>query len=164
MTHAHPREHLFDCRLVWTGAKSGGTTNYEAYSREYRVDFEGKPSLSGSAAPTFRGDAALHNPEDLLVAALSACHFLSYAALAARNGVHVVGYEDRATGTMAMVNKVMRFTQVMLRPTVTIVQGSDQDLALSLHARAHAACFIASSVNFEVENEPTIIIATDGFR
>ncbi len=75
-----------DCRLVWTGAEKGGTTRYEAYSREARIEIDGKPPLPVSAAPPFLGDPALHNPEDLLVAALSACHFLSYAALCARSG------------------------------------------------------------------------------
>jgi len=67
-------EHHFDCRLVWTGAAKGPTSTYEGYSREYRVDFEGKPSLKGSAAPVFRGDPALHDPEDLLLAASTGCH------------------------------------------------------------------------------------------
>jgi len=154
---AHP--HRFDCLLVWTGADQGPTTSYESYSREYRLDFEGKPSLTGSAAPPFRGDASWHNPEDMLVAALSACHFLSYAALAARNGVHVLAYEDRATGTMELVHKVMRFTRVVLRPQVTIAEDSDPALARSLHPRAHASCFIANSVNFPVLNEPVIVVA-----
>ncbi|MFS8066774.1 MAG: hypothetical protein ACMG6S_10420 [Byssovorax sp.] len=59
--------HHFDCRLVWTGAEKGGTTRYESYSREARIEIEGKPPLPLSAAPPFLGDPALHNPEDLLV-------------------------------------------------------------------------------------------------
>jgi organic hydroperoxide reductase OsmC/OhrA len=107
----------------------------------------------------FRGDPALHNPEDLLVAALSSCHFLSYAALCARTGVTVVAYEDDASGTMDRVDGVTRFTEVVLRPRVTVAAGSDADKARALHARAHALCFIASSVNFPVRNEPTIVFA-----
>jgi organic hydroperoxide reductase OsmC/OhrA len=151
--------HHFDCRLVWTGAEKGGTTRYEAYSREARIEIEGKPPLPLSAAPPFLGDPALHNPEDLLVAALSACHFLSYAALCARSGIVVVAYEDRAHGTMDRADGKVRFTEVVLRPRVTIAPGGDVEKALSLHDRAHAVCFIASSVNFEVRNEPVILVA-----
>ena len=58
--------------------------------------------MSGAAA--FRGDASLHNPEDLLVFALSSCHCLSYLALAARARLVVLGYEDRETsGVMTFV-------------------------------------------------------------
>src|SRR6478609_6601734 len=149
-------EHHFDCRLVWSGAAKGGTAHYEEYSREARVEIDGKPPLEVSAAPAFRGDPTLHNPEDLLVAALSACHFLSYAALCARSGIVVVAYEDRAQGTMDRQGGKMRFTEVVLRPRVTIAAGGDAAKAHALHERAHAICFIASSVNFEVRHEPVI--------
>ena len=39
--------HEFACRLVWTGAAKGGTTEYETYSRECRVDFAGKQGVAG---------------------------------------------------------------------------------------------------------------------
>jgi organic hydroperoxide reductase OsmC/OhrA len=164
MNTPHPESHIFECHLVWTGAKNGGTKDYEAYSREVRVDFKGKPSLAGSAAPEFRGDSALHNPEDLLVAALSSCHFLSYAALCARSGVVMVAYEDDATGTMEKVNRTIRFTEVVLRPKVTIADDSDPEKAQALHEKAHALCFIANSVNFPVRNEPSVELAKAGTR
>ena len=156
---AAEREHHFECRLVWTGAAKGGTKSYDAYSRECRIDIQGKTSIRASAAPMFRGDPALANPEDLLVASLSACHFLSYVALCARNGVSVISYEDEALGTMSRFERGFHFTDVLLRPRVTIAGGSDPEKAMALHARAHQDCFIANSVNFPVRHEPTITVA-----
>jgi organic hydroperoxide reductase OsmC/OhrA len=152
------KEHLFAARLVWTGAVEGPARDYETYSREYRIDIDGKPPLVGSAAPPFRGSPSLHNPEDLLVAALSACHCLSYLALCVRAGIAVEAYEDRAAGTMAWdpAAKVMRFREVVLRPTVRIARGGDVERARALHEKAHHECFIANSVSFDVRNEPTV--------
>jgi organic hydroperoxide reductase OsmC/OhrA len=152
--------HHFAVHLFWTGADAGPLRDYDSYSRNYRVDIDGKPSLEGSAAAAFRGDLARHNPEDLLVASLSSCHFLSYAALCARGGVEVRAYEDEASGTMAFdrVRKVMCFQEVTLRPRVRIAPGADRDKALALHARAHRECFIANSVNFPVRHEPSISV------
>jgi organic hydroperoxide reductase OsmC/OhrA len=154
-------QHDFACHLWWTGAAHGPVRDYESYSREYRIDIAGKPSLSGSSSPSFRGSAALHNPEDLLVAALSACHLLSYLALCARAGVIVEAYEDAARGTMAFdrERKVMHFTEVVLRPKVRIANSADLERARSLHEKAHHECFIANSVNFTVRNEPTVTAA-----
>lgn len=152
------REHTYRARLEWTGGADGATEAYAGYSREYRLDFEGKPSLSGSADAAFRGDASLHNPEDLLVAALSACHMLTYLALCARAGIAVASYADDATGTMAETNGVGRFTRVVLRPRVQISRG-DVARATALHDEAHRDCFIASSVNFPVEHEPVVAMA-----
>ena len=151
--------HSFPCRLVWTGAAKGGTTNYETYSREVRADFPGKPSIRGTSAAVFRGDPAIVDPEDLLVASLSMCHFLSYAALCARRGVNMIAYEDDAVGVMERVGKTFKFTDVLLKPRVTIAPGSDADLAKALHENAHHDCFIANSVNFPVRNEPVITAA-----
>jgi organic hydroperoxide reductase OsmC/OhrA len=159
MTTLGSHEHVFPCRLVWTGSERGGTTSYAGYSRTYRVDFVGKPSIAGSAAPAFRGDPALHNPEDLLVAALSACHALTYLAVAAKAGVVVVGYEDDAVGTMAPVGGVMKFVEVKLKPKVIVAAGSDVAKAVALHEQAHGGCFVANSVNFPVTNEPSVTVA-----
>jgi organic hydroperoxide reductase OsmC/OhrA len=151
--------HRFDCHLTWTGASRGPTADYASYSREFRLEVDGKPALVGSAAAAFRGDRALYNPEDLLVAALASCHCLSYLALAARARILVVAYEDAAHGQMEVVAGVMRFVDVLLRPTVTLARDSDAARALELHGGAHAGCFIASSVNFPVRHEPTILTA-----
>jgi organic hydroperoxide reductase OsmC/OhrA len=151
-------EHHFECHLTWTGASRGTTTSYDAYSRELLVEIEGKPPLPGSSAPPFRGDGKLHNPEDLVVAALSECHCLAYLALAARAGVVVTGYEDRATGTLANIDGKFRFREVTLRPRVWIMPGVNVDRARALHEQAHSECFIANSVNFPVRNEPEILV------
>jgi organic hydroperoxide reductase OsmC/OhrA len=148
-------EHHFAARLTWTGAAQGPTRDYESYSREYRAEVEGKPPLAGSSDPKFRGDASKHNPEDLLVVALSACHMLSYLHLCASAGIEVVAYEDQASGKMAIKDRRMRFVEVVLAPKVTIAAG-DLEKAEALHEQAHAACFIANSVNFPVLHAPTV--------
>ena len=150
-----PHQHHYAARLIWTGGEHGPTINYQSYSRDYRVEIEGKPPLEGSADPTFRGDLGRHNPEDLLVAALSACHMLSYLAACARAGIEVIAYEDQASGMMAQKEGRMRFVEVTLAPKVTIGAG-DLERARGLHAKAHEDCFIANSVNFPVLNMPTV--------
>ena len=152
-------EHHFEAALTWRGAARGPTRAYRDYSREYEVRIDGKPTMRGSAAPAFLGDASLHNPEDLLLAALSACHCLSYLAECARAGVPVVAYSDRATATMRWQEGAMRFVEATLRPAVRIEPGADLDRAVKLHERAHAGCFIASSVSFPVKNEPVVVFA-----
>lgn len=149
--------HEYASRLVWEGNKGDGTSNYETYGRQYRIVMPGKADIVGSADPQFRGDAALHNPEDLFVAALSTCHLLSYLALCARKKISVVSYEDDAVGTMELTpDGGGKFIDVVLHPRVTIASG-DLDLAVALHERAHHYCFIANSVSCSVRNEPTVV-------
>jgi len=153
------KAHHYEAKLTWTGAAAGPTRDYKSYSREYRVEFDGKPPMTGSADPAFRGDPALHNPEELLLVALSSCHMLSYLALAALEGLEVVAYEDAAGGTMQQEGRGGRFTEVVLRPRVLLAPGSDPARAETLHEDAHETCFIANSVNFPVRHEATVSCA-----
>ena len=150
------RSHEYRTHLHWDGNLGEGTSTYAGYGRQYRVLIDGKPELSGSANPIFRGDAARHDPEDLFLAAISSCHMLSYLALCARNGVRVVAYEDRASGTLELDSSGGgRFREVTLRPEVTI-EGSDMERAAHLHETAHEQCFIASSCSVPIRHEAVI--------
>ncbi|MEW9570976.1 OsmC family protein [Rhodanobacter sp. Si-c] len=156
---SHPHRYRVD--VEWTGNRGTGTDGYRNYSRNHVIRVPGKPELAGSSDPTFRGDATRHNPEDMLVAALSACHMLSYLHMATVAGVVVVAYDDAAEGTMATEGDGGRFTEVVLRPVVTIRADSDPGKALAAHEDAHHACFIANSVNFPVRCEPRIVVSSN---
>jgi organic hydroperoxide reductase OsmC/OhrA len=154
------KAHDYKARLVWDGNLGDGTSTYTGYGRKYRVQFDGKPDLPGSADPIFRGDANVYNPEDLFVASLSSCHLLSYLALCARSKINVVAYEDQASGTMVMrPDGGGKFESVTLCPSVTIAAGSDEKRAMELHETAHDLCFIAASVSVPVRHEPVIKVA-----
>lgn len=153
------REHRYNPTVTWTGNTGAGTTGYKAYARDHVISVEGRPDIPGSADPAFRGSAERHNPEDMLVASLSACHMLWYLHLAAEAGIVVVAYRDAPVGIM--VEDRQRggwFETVSLHPQVTISAG-DHETAARLHEAAHARCFIANSVNFPVSCEPTITAA-----
>ena len=157
MSKATRGAHSFGGRVKWTGNTGAGTSDYTSYQRSHEISSEGKPAVPGSSDPAFRGDRSRYNPEELLIASLSACHMLWFLHLCADAGVVVTGYADDAEGTMRLTEDGGgHFEQVILRPAVTIRRGCDPDLAQSLHARAHHLCFIANSVNFEVRVEPTI--------
>jgi organic hydroperoxide reductase OsmC/OhrA len=153
------RPHRYAARLRWTGSAAGPAVDYATYSREYVVEIDGKPDLRGSADAHFRGDRSLHNPEDLLVAALSACHLLSYLAECARAGIAVVAYDDDASGEMTLIDGKIRFREVVLRPRVAVADPARIGEAAALHERAHAECFIANSVNFPVRHEAAVTSA-----
>ncbi len=160
------KEHIYKIDLTWTGNSGAGTRNYTGYSRAHEISIAGKPVIVGSSDPHFRGDRSRYNPEELLVAALSACHMLYYLHLCADAGVVVVDYRDAATGVMIeTVNGGGHFTEVVLKPRVVISKDSDAEKAKEIHHRAHELCFIANSVNFPVRHEPVItferILAAD---
>ena len=148
------REHIYQIGLSWTGNQGEGTIGYRGYERTYTFVADGKPLLHGSADPAFRGDPAKYNPEDLLIASLSACHMLTYLHLCVVNGIVVTDYHDQAKGTMVEVGKLGgRFKEVILHPVVTVKDASMIEKANSLHHEANKECFIAASCNFPVSHQ-----------
>ncbi len=152
------KQHNYEVQVVWTGNTGEGTKTYRGYRRDHTITAQGKPQIQGSSDPSFRGDPSRYNPEELLVATLSACHMLSYLHLCAVNRLTVLDYRDAALGLMdENSDGSAQFTRVTLRPMVKISPGDDQAKAIALHADAHHLCFIARSVNFPVDVHPTIM-------
>jgi organic hydroperoxide reductase OsmC/OhrA len=152
--------HRYEVTVVWTGNQGEGTSGYRAYARDHQVTADSRPSIAGSSDRAFRGNPERWDPERLLVAALSQCHMLSYLHVCADAGVVVVDYVDQAQGEMQQTpDGGGHFTEVTLRPRVTVSEQSTLDAAQELHGRAHELCFIANSVNFPVLHKPTVGIA-----
>ena len=152
-------EHRYALTVRWTGNLGEGTSSYRGYSRDHDIEIPGLPVLHGSADPTFHGDRTRYNPEQLLLAALSQCHMLSFLHVAVKHGVVVTAYEDRAEGLMRTNRDGSgQFESATLRPRVTLAAPAAEDLLAELHAAANAVCFIARSVNFPVLHEPTALV------
>ncbi|GEO05692.1 peroxiredoxin [Adhaeribacter aerolatus] len=148
-------QHVYKVAITWTGNKGEGTVNYKAYDRSHTIAVENKSDLPGSSDPAFRGDKTKHNPEDLLVSSLSACHMLWYLHLCAEAGVVVTAYSDKATGTMVETPEGGgHFVAVTLNPEVTVTEAWMVAKAEALHQEANKRCFIANSVNFPVHHHP----------
>lgn len=151
--------HQYSLSIKWTGNKGQGTNNYRAYDRSHIVVLENKEIIECSSDPAFRGDKTKHNPEELFVASLSACHMLWYLHLCADAGIIVTDYTDNATGTMTEIsNGGGRFTEVVLNPTVTITNEFMRAKAESLHHNANELCYIANSCNFPIHHSPVFIV------
>lgn len=143
---------VFQAKVSWLS--EGLPFQYKSYSRQYLVQSAGKPDFIATAAPEYFGSRYHYNPEDLLVVSLSACHMLSYLALAANSKIEVLSYSDDAKGELHKDGKVIRFKDVVLRPKIKLAKGADVKKAEGLHHKAHEICFIANSVNFPVTVEP----------
>ncbi|MEL7311935.1 MAG: OsmC family protein [Pseudomonadota bacterium] len=148
--------HEYTLTLAWTGNTGEGTKTYKSYDRNYTVSADGKPELKGSADPNYLGDPSRWNPEELLVAALSACHKLWFLHLCAMKKIVVTDYVDQPLGTLnAESDGSGEFTATVLRPVITLADAEQAQAADALHHAAHEKCFIARSVNFPVSVDAT---------
>jgi organic hydroperoxide reductase OsmC/OhrA len=151
------KQHEYALTINWNGNTGEGTANYRVYERSHTIIINGKPEISCSSDPAFRGDKTKHNPEELLVASLAGCHMLWYLHLCAEAGITVTAYTDNATGIMQeTADGGGRFVSVTLNPVVTITEEPATGQAIFLHQKANELCFIANSVNFPVHHQPQV--------
>src|SRR5260370_6811553 len=149
--------HRYEMIVRWTGDTGSGTSDYRGYWRDHEIHGSGKATILGSSDPAFRGDAARWNPEELLVAALAQCHMLWYLHLSADGGVVVTEYTDTPVGTMTMdATGGGQFTDVVLRPAVTVAEPSMPAKAVALHAELDASCFIPPPATFPLRHHPPL--------
>lgn len=141
-------------RLEWDGSTGEG---YRVYSREHSASAPpAEAALRLSADPHFRGDAALLNPEQLVVLAASSCQLLSFLSLAARRHLDVVRYTDDATGHLSEDLRRARIELIELAPVIEVAPGTDEALVLALVEQAHEECYIANSLTSTVTISATV--------
>jgi organic hydroperoxide reductase OsmC/OhrA len=154
------RKHSYGVTVRWTGNRGSVTSDYRSYGRDHEVSAGGPATLLGSSDRAFRGDPARWNPEQLLLAAASQCHLLSYLHAAAVSGVVVVDYVDSATAVMEEDGRGGgRFTEITLHPVVTVASADQVEAAEKLHEQANRMCFIAASLAVPVRHEARTQVA-----
>lgn len=136
--------------------RSSGGFREGRYSRVHSLSFDGGAVVPGSASPHVvpppMSDPAGVDPEEALVASVSACHMLWFLHLASDSGLDVAAYRDRARGTMGKDERgKMAMTRIVLRPEIEFAGDAPAAGALQrLHHEAHGYCFIANSLRTEI--------------
>jgi organic hydroperoxide reductase OsmC/OhrA len=138
------RSYDYRTSVRWTGERNG------------LLESDGKPDITVSSPPEFRGQAGQWTPEDLLVASVEICTMTTFIAFSMRNKLPLVSYESAATGTMEFTDDAYRFTRITLRPRIVVETDEAVALAAAILRDAHHDCFIANSICGQVMLEPTI--------
>jgi organic hydroperoxide reductase OsmC/OhrA len=140
--------------IEWT-LKSGEEFLAGRYSRGHTVSFDGGIVVPASASPHVVGKWAVEaavDPEEMLVAALSNCHMMSFLHIARLAGFTVTAYRDHAEGVLELIAPGRHaLTRVVLDPRIDWSgPAPDGETLDRLHHEAHEVCFIANSVKTEV--------------
>lgn len=155
------KTHSYSTKLVWEGNTGKGTASYSSYERTFSIRSGAKQPIVGSSDPSFRGNPNHHNPEEMLLMAISSCHMLWYLHLCSVNQITVVSYVDSASATMVEnVDGSGAFSLAELFPIVEICEEEKTQLAKNLHSEANRMCFIANSCNFPISHHPEIILSS----
>ena len=118
-------------------------------------------SISFSAPPEFLGEPGRWTPEHFLVAALASCFISTFSGIAEKSRLKFVSFNLDAEALLGNEDGIWRFTEIKLRPVVTVLKEEDHDRAIRLLEKAEKSCLIARSLQFKVTLFPAVKIAKE---
>jgi len=136
--------HKYRVTATWEGGRRG-----EVAAEDIR------PPIHFSTPPEFKGDPGYWTPEHLLLAAVASCYVATFYALA-ESKLGFLELDILVEGTLGKPDGRLRFTNIVLRPTVKIARHEDSDLADRLLAKAEEGCLIARSLACPIHLEALV--------
>jgi organic hydroperoxide reductase OsmC/OhrA len=127
--------------------------SFETYSRTHEIFFQGGQKILNSSTKETYGNPENSNPEELLAAALSSCHMLTFLAVASKKKKIVLEYKDNATAILEKGESgKMMVTKILLKPKIIFSDETpvDKEELDKMHDSAHRNCFIGLSIKSEV--------------
>lgn len=140
-----PLPHVYDARVI------GGPTGHATLSAP------GLPDVSSAPPADFGGPGDAWSPEHLLMAAVETCFLFTFRAVARASKVEFTSLEVSGAGTVDRKEGVTRFTEIVLRPRLTLPAGADRDLALRALEKSERACLVSASLSTPIHLEPEIV-------
>lgn len=139
-----PLPHYYDVRL------SGGATGYA------QVSATGLPELRTAPPADYDGHGDAWSPEHLLLASVQTCFLFTLRAVARLSKVEFVALDVEVAGTVDRQNGVTRFTEIVLRPKLTVPPGTDRERALRVLEKSEKGCLVSASLSTPIRLEPEI--------
>lgn len=139
--------------------------------REYRVNAFGAGGRNGvvhaegvlscisfSAPPEFLGEPGRWTPEHFLVAAVASCFVSTFSGIAEKSRLGFASFNLNAEGALVNEDGIWRFTEIKLRPVVTVLKEEDHDRAIRLLEKAEKSCLVARALQCKVVLESAVKI------
>ena len=139
---------------------------------EYQVDLTGAPAgyaaMSSVGLPDFTaappieygGPGDAWSPEHLLLAAVSSCFLFTFRAVARASKIEFLNVDAETFGTVAKADGIIRFTDIVVRATVTAADGVDEEIVRRAVDKAASHCLVSSSLSTPVRVEAAVRSAT----
>ena len=129
-----PLPHDYDVEL--TGGPQGYAT----------ISSAGVPDLTTAPPREFDGPGDAWSPEHLLLASVSSCFLFTFRAVARASRAAFLDVDAHTWGQVSRAGGVTRFTEIVVRATVTAAPGSDIDLLRRAIDKTTTHCLVSSSL------------------
>lgn len=145
-----PLPHRYEVHL------SGGPSGHACLSTP------GVPELQAAPPREYDGPGDAWTPEHLLLASVEACFLFTLRAIARLSQVEFAALELETSGTVDRQEGTTRFTEIVLRPTITVPPDADRARVLHVLEKTKAKCLVSASLLAPIRLEPSLFVLAAG--
>jgi organic hydroperoxide reductase OsmC/OhrA len=129
----------------------------EAPARYATITTSGVPGLRAAPPPAYDGPGDAWTPEHLLLAAVEACFLFTFRAVARQMHVEYTACALSCEGVVDRQDGVVRFTEIVVRPHLTLPASADFDRVKRALAKTERACLVSASLSTPIRVEPQLV-------
>jgi peroxiredoxin-like protein len=112
-----------------------------------------------TSPPAFGGLEGRWTPEDLLLGAVAGCYTTTFRALAEYSKLEYADFQVQVEGVIKKTDSGYSFTEVVIRPNLTISVEQEQTRALRLLQKAKTLCLVSRTLSIEQRFEPHVQVS-----
>ena len=139
------RIHTYRVTAWWVAGQNGITKSDSAPN-----------AIHFTVPPQFGGMEGRWSPEGLFLSSLASCFTTSFNAVAEYSKFEYVDLEVEVEGTVSKTATGYRFTGVVIRPKLKIVDEADQARAMELLNKTKALCLVSRALEIPQEFQPHV--------
>lgn len=113
-----------------------------------------------TAPPEFGGMEGRWTPESLLLCSIAGCYTTTFRAIAEYSNFEYADLEVQVEGTIKKVDSGYAFTEITIRPNLSIGNDAEQARGMRLLQKAKGLCLVSRAISVEQKFEPHIQVNT----
>ena len=150
--------HFYHVDINWNKERRGIMCSPELNS----VSNETGGCIEVATPPEFpKGIPGIWSPEHLFTAAVSSCLMTTFLSIAENSKLEFTAFRCQSEGKLEQVEGKFIMSEIILKPTVTIVNEKDRERAEKVLQKSEAACLISNSIKSKVTMNAVIEVAKE---
>lgn len=139
--------HLYNVNISWTKERQGEMSSPELST-----------TVEIATPPQFpKGVEGIWSPEHLFTSAVASCLMTTFLSIAENSKLEFTGFTCKSSGKLEQIEGKFLMTEVILEPTVTIVNESDREKAERVLQKSEQHCLISNSIKSKITMNTTIV-------
>ena len=111
-----------------------------------------------STPVAFGGFEGRWTPEDLLLGALASCFTTTFRALAEHSNFEYTDLQMEVEGVVTRNSSGYSFTEIVIRPSLTVACKEEEDLGLKLLHKTKTVCLVSRALAVQQSFEPSVTV------